>query len=309
MSSLWKGRYNNLTTEERQGVHAAIETQPPLSDPHGVLRRLRLAHKKTADAPTTAEQFSSMETFDLDNLNEVAEEYEKLSGKYREEEEIEMASKTGFVNKYASFAGDEKSLPEHVLAAELDLYVFNILCKIAVPFYFCLRHFQLFNIEKKFGFVEESYKVLSDDDRNRRGVNAPADLSLSFRQKMENPFKPPKPVPKPRKKGKKRPSALETLTELQRNCRSAIDEVKKIEIRPTDAEESVEPPSIAPICTYADVPIPEDIPDNIRQRFFDAESAFGEVLLLQEEASKQLLNVRSTFVAWYSASQEIWYVN
>lgn len=95
MASLWKKRYNNLTAEERQGIHTAIEEMPPLSDPHGVLRGLRLAHKKTADAPTTAEQSSSMETFDLDNLYQVAEEYDKLCEKYRIGNNVRWSVKLG----------------------------------------------------------------------------------------------------------------------------------------------------------------------------------------------------------------------
>lgn len=310
MSSLWSERYTNLTTKERQGVHAAVEMQPEIADPHRVLQALKLAHKQIDDVSATADGFPTMETFDLDNLDEVAKVYDELCQKCKDEEESKMASLSGLVSNSASIASDTTRSANDRLAAELDIHNFNIHSKVIVPLTSCLRQVQLFNIEKKFGFVDESYQALDNDDRKRRGEDAPAELPLTFRQKLNNPFKPAESAPKPsRKKEKKDISSLKALAELRRSYKATIKEIQSINKSISDAEDSIKPPSVAPSFTYADVPVPKDIPDHIRQRFLDAEYSFNEVLVLQEVASKQLTEVRSAFVAWYSASHEVWYVS
>lgn len=115
---------------------------------------------------------------------------------------------------------------------------------------------------------------------------------------------------KPRKKkGKKPLGALEALGELKGNCKLVIKDLQDLKKTFSDVEKRhTEPPNLEASFTYADTPVPNDIPLHIRQCFLDAEIAFLEVLCTQEEASKQLLNVRSAFVAWYSASLEVWYV-
>ena len=309
MSSLWTERYNKLTTEERQRLNAAIAAQPTISDPYSVLRVLKDAHKLMNDLGTTPDEVPPMETFDLDNLEEVAETYDELCQKYKDEEEREMANLAGLISNSASIASDTTRSAEDRLAAELDMHNLNIHSKIIVPLTSCLRQAQLFNVEKKFGFPEEDYEALSNDDKKRRGEDVPVELPLSFRQTWNNPFKPLDPASKPsKKKGKKKLSGLEVLAELQCNCNRATEDMQNIGKTIRCAAESTELPSLAPSITYADVPVPEDIPDHVRQRFSDAEFAFQEVLVLQGEASKQLLNVRSAFVAWNSASREVWYV-
>ena len=308
-SSLWTERYNKLTTEERQRLNAAIATQPIVSDPDSVLRVLKDAHKLMNDLGTTPDEVPPMETFNLDNLKEVAETYDELCQKYKDEEEREMANLAGLVSNSASIASNTTRSAEDRLAAELEVHNLNIHSKIIVPLTSCLRQVQLFNVEKKFGFPEEDYEALSNDDKKRRGEDVPAELPLSFCQTWNNPFKPLEPASKPsKKKGKKKLSGLEVLTELQYNCSRATEDMQNIGKTVRDANESTGLPSLAPSITYADVPVPEDIPDYVRQRFSDAEFAFQEVLTLQGEASKQLLNVRSAFLAWNSASREVWYV-
>ena len=275
-----------------------------------MLQALKLAHKQMNDVSATADGFPTMETFDLDNLDEVVKVYNELCQKYKDEEEYKMASLSGLVSNSASIASDTTRSAEDRLAAELDIHNFNIQSKVVVPLMSCLRQVQLFNVEKKFGFVEESYQALSNDNRKRRGEDTPAELPLTFRQKWNNPFKPAESAPKPsNKKEKKDSSSLKALAELRRSYKATIKEIQNINKSISDAEDSIKPPNVAPSFTYADVPVPEDIPDHIRQRFLDAEYSFNEVLVLQEDASKQLTDVRSAFVAWYSASHEVWYVS
>ena len=302
-------KYNTLTPQEREKLHASIAMSPTIKNPKAVMQALTLAQKQMNDEPTMADDFPPMETFDLDNLDEVAKTYDGLCKGYKDEEERGMADLAGLVSNLAVTASDANRSPEDRLAAELDMHNLNIHSKITLPLTSCLRQVQLFNIEKKFGCVEESYQALCNDDKKRRGEDVPAEMPQSFRQKWNDPFKLVEAAPKPRKKkAKKRLGVDEALVELKRNCKLAMEEMQDLKKVISDAEKPIVLPSVPASFTYADVPVPEDLPDHIRQRFFDAEFAFNEVVVLQEKASQQLLKVRGVFVAWYSTNDEAWYV-
>ena len=306
MTSIWSENFNNLTPEEYQRMQASMKMQPPISNPS---EALKLAHKQMIDDAGTADQFPSIDTFDLDNLDEVAKTYDHLSKMYKDKEEHEMADLAGLIGDLAVTASDAKRPSEDRLRAELDMQILNIHSKITVPLKSCLRQVQLFNIEKRFGFVEESYQALRNDDEKQHGEDVPAELPLSFRQKLNNPFKPTEPTLKSsKKKQKKKLSGVKALTELQRNCKLAMEEMQELKKTISDAEKPIELPSMPASFTYQNVPVPEDIPDHIRQRFFDGDFAHEEVLVLQEKAHKELLRVRSAFAAWYHAGDEVWYV-
>ena len=308
VSALWKEKYNNLTTEERKEVHKAIKRSPMISDPRTVVQALNLANK-TEHVLIRANGVLPSETFDLANLDQVAEEYNKLCNKYKLRDENVMATLAKNISKSASIASDTTHSTENRLAAELDLLDLNIASKITVPLISCLRQVQLFNIEKKFGFVQESYEYLRMEDRRKPGEDVPAELPLTFCQRLNEPFKPKEPAPKPhQKKGEKKLSGLEALAQLQRNLKLASEEIQDLKAT-NETQDSEELPCVTPAFTYADVPIPEDIPDHVRQRFSDAEFALEQMAVLIEEASEQQIKVHSALLAWNSASQEVWYVH
>ena len=301
MKSIWMEPYNNLTPEERQSAHAAMETQPT--------EALKLAHKQMSDNVATADQSQSMDTFDLGNLDKVAKTYDHLSKMYKDKEENEMADLAGLVGDLAVTASDANRSSEDRLKAELDTQILNIHSKITVPLNSCLRQVQLFNIEKKFGLVEECYQAVRNDDEKQHGEDVPVELPLSFREKLNNPFMPTEPTLKSsKKKPKKKLSGMEALTELQRNCKLAMEEMQELKKTISSAEKPIELPSLPASFTYHNVPVPEDIPNHVRQRFFDGDFAHEEVLGLQEKAHEQLLRVRSAFATWFNAGDEVWYV-
>lgn len=310
MSSYWKEKYNNLTPQDLKKLHAAIDAQPTVSEPKGVIGALKLAYKQMNDVPAIVDPFPPIENFDLGDLDQVARNYEGLCKLYQDDEERGIASLAEHIGDLAVTASDETRSPDDRLAAELDIQNLNIHSKLTVPLNSCLRQVQLFNVEKRFGFVEESYQKLCNDDRKSRGEDISAETRMSFRQKWDNPFNLPESALKPRKKKEKKAlGGMEALVKLQRNCKLAIDSMKELKETTSDEEKTIELSSVLASSTYADVPIPEDIPEHIRQRFLDAELAFQEVLTLQEEASKLLLRIRGAFVAWYSSGHEIWYVH
>ena len=299
-------------------MRAAIASQPTIADPLSVLRTLRRAHESMGDVSTAvtagmAGQFAAMESFDLGNLDEVAEEYEELCLEYRDEEERKMGDVNEGVGRCALIVRDKARSVGDRLGAKLDVHNLTVHGMVMEPLICCLRQVQLFNVEKRFGCVEEGYLALEFDERT--GASLPP---LSYRQKWNDPFRPAmsftsKPrteekMKKKKKKKKKKMGALKALTTMQSNWELAVKEMQEIKESLGDLEEPVAIPKPPLDFTYADVPVPHDIPDEIRQRFFDAEFAYEQVLALQEEASERLLNVRSAFVAWYTASQEVWYV-
>ena len=308
--SFWRENYQKLKPEERQKWQSFIDIQETIPDLEGMKRALRLAHKQMSDISATADQFPPMATFDLGNLKKVAKVHDEHCRKYKDEEERGMADLAERVGDLAVTASDVKLSSDDRLAAELDIHNLNIHSKIIVPLTSCLRQIQLFNIDKKFGCVEESYQVLDYNDRKGRGEDVPTELPLSFRQKWNNPSKLMESASKPSKKeNKKKLGFDDALAKFQRNVQLMTEDFQRLKKAVSDAEKPIELPSPPSSFTYAGVPVPDDIPDHIRQRFFDAAFALQEVLVLLEEAYEQRRHVQVTLTTWYAASHEAWYVH
>ena len=301
----WKAKNNSLPTEEREKVHTAIKESPLILDPQA----LHLVDKQLEDLLPTADKVPWKKTFDLADLDQVAEEYDKLCQNYERRAEGQMATLAKTISKSASFASDSAFSTEDRLAAELDVLNLKIDSKITVPLFSCLRQVQLFNVEKSFGFHRESYQTLIIEDSRKQGEDVPAKLPPSFRQMLNDPFKPTELAPEPRqKKGEKKLSGLEALAQLQRNLKLASEEIKDLKAT-NDKQDFENLPYVPPTFTYAGVPIPEEIPDHVRQYFWDADFALKQIDVLIDEASEQRLKAHSTLQAWNSASQDIWYVH
>ncbi len=306
MFDIWTEKFSKLTPEEHQSLYTALEKQPEILEP---TQALKLAHEQMSDDPTTAEQFESRDCFDLGNLDEVAKTYDEVCQMYKDREEDEMANLAGLVGELAVTASDENRSSDTRLAAELDLQVLNIYSKITVPLNSCLRQVQHFNVEKRFGCEEESYRAIQNDDAKQWGENVPAELPPSYLQRLNDPFKPTEPTSKSsKKKQKKKLRAAKALVELQRNCKLAMEEMQELKKTISRAEKPIELPSMPASFTYRNVPVPKDIPDHIRQRFFDGDFAHQEVLVLRKEAQEQLLHVRRALSVWSLTSHEVWYV-
>ena len=305
----WREKYNNLTPEQLEIVHGVVDVKKLVSDPDAATRALKLACTQMNDAPATADPFPPIEDWDLSGLDEVAKKYDANCGLYQDDEERNIATLADLIGNLAVTARDLERSPEDRLAAELEIQTLSFYSKVMVPLNSCFRQVQLFNIEKRFGFVEESYQAVGNDDRRWRREAVPAETQLSYRQKWNSPFNLTESAPKPRKKNEKKAlGGIAALEKLQRNCKLAFEGMKVLKETTNDAEKPIELPNMPASFTYADVTIPKDIPNHVRQRFFDAELAYQEVMNLQDEASTLRLRVRVTFVAWYSSGDEVWYV-
>ena len=303
VSALCKRKYNNLSSEEREKVQTALEMLPTTLDPRSVLESLNLAEDQIKVVLSSDGAVIVKETFDLADLNKAIEQYDKLCQRYKLNGERQMAAIAQGISKLTSIASNTMRSTETRLSAKLDTLTLRIDSKITAPLNSCLRQIQLFNVEKRFGFVEESYQAIKQEDERKPGEDVPAKPRPSFRQALNDPWEPTEPAPETRqKKGEKKLSGLEALTQLQRNLKLASEDIQNLmdTNNTQDFEETF---------TYADVPIPEKIPDYVRQRFLDAECALQESEVLIEEASEQLLKVRSALLAWNGASHQTWYVH
>ena len=305
-----------MTHAQKRELQAAVDTQPAYSKSQAITRALQLAHKQVTGAPAIDKQSQPTTAFNLDNPDEVAEMYDRICSGYKAEEESMMAKLTGVVGDLAVTASDPERSCTDRLAAELDINVWNIHSKLNVPLSSMIRQAQLFNIEKRFGFMEENYQALANDDKKCSGEDIPVKLPSSFQQKWNNPSKLVESASKPRKKkAKKRLAGFEAVDQIQRNIKLAIEKFQELKETISNAEKPVKLPDLPASFTYAGVLVPRDIPDDIRQRHFDAEFAYGHVLGfeeymgLQDEASQQIIQVREMLNIWANVSHEVWYVH
>ena len=343
-----KERRINFTAAKAQKLNAFKMSQPTVSVPVLVTQALELALKQMNDVPATADHFPPMETFNLENLGAVAEAYDELCKIYEGIEEHEMAILSEFVGDLAVTASDANCSSADHWVAESAIHYLNLHLKITVPLTSCLCQIQLFNIEKKFGLLEESYQaieesfqvleesyqMLDNDDRKQHGEDVPAKLRLSFRQRWSSPLNLTEPMSnldkksKPGKKakpvkdsnqgerskpgvktGKKLSSEIEALVELLPNCKLAIEAMQDLKETISNAEKPVELPSLPASFRCGEVPFPKKTPAHIRQRLLDREFAIQEFAALTGKALGLLCRVRNVFAAWCSVSHEAWYVH
>ena len=306
MPPWWNKKYNDLTSEVREKVQGAIEILSLMSDPHKVLKTLDLT-KDQIDIvlATGGDRLLVKETFDLADLDEVAKGYDKHCQQYKLKGENQMATLAINISSFASIASDTTRSTETRLAAKLDVLNLNIDSKITVPLISCLRQVQLFNMEKRFGFVEESYQALRIEDERKLGEDVPTEMPLSCRQMLNDLFKPTEPAPGPgQKKEEKKLSGLEALAQLQDNLKLASEEIQDLKAT-NDTQDFEEVPCKM---TYVGVPIPQPIPDHVHRRFLDADFGLEQMGVIMREAYKQLNKVRGALRAW-SRSHQTWYVH
>ena len=311
-----KEQYKKPTHPQKQELQAAIDRQPAISKPQAIKRALQLAHKQVTDVPAIDDHLQPTTTFNLDDLDEVAEAYDRVCSGFKAEEERITAGLTGIVGDLAVTASDPDRSCTDRLAAKLDINVWNIHGKLNVPLSSMIYQTQLFNIEKRFGCVEEDYQALVNGDKKCSGEDVPAKLPLSFRQKWNNPSKLVESASKPRKKKtKKRLAGIEAVDQIQRNIKLAIEEFQELKETIRNAEKPIKLPDLPASFTFAGIPVPRDIPDDIRQLYFDVEfvydvvMGFEEAMGLQNEASEQLSKVREMLKTWFNAGHEVWYVH
>ncbi|CAF9914578.1 hypothetical protein IMSHALPRED_001949 [Imshaugia aleurites] len=279
------------------------------------------------------DHFSPMETFDLDNLVKVAEEYDKLCRVIKDRGEHEIAETCELVGGVVISSRDPHRSSADNLFAKLGTVSLNVHSKITIALISYLRHGQLFKIEKRFGFVEESYFTLDNDDRKQRGHDVLAKLPPSFRQIWNNQFIPDlgeaasKPdeeseLRKTSNQGKKskqgreskpgkKPesnavSEIEGLVKLQFNCKLAVKGLQDLSKTISNAKKPVDLPSLPTGFRYANVPVREDVPDEIRERILDQEFAMKEIPVLQGKVSTLLYQIHHVFAAWYGAGDAAW---
>ena len=167
----------------------------------------------------------------------------------------------------------------------------------------CIRPVQLFNVEKKFGFVEEQYASVILDDTDDPRLPAPVVPPLTLRQMMDNPEDLlPKQEKRHREAKKLRGSELTRL--FQRNCKEMIEMARSNKEAINDKPAGTPSPPLK--FEYAHAEVPANIPTRIRQRLFDLEFISVNVGGLVPVVDKQRSYVRTVIQYWFSTSPEAW---
>lgn len=304
-----------LLSEGRVDPQSLLDAQNEIPNLEGAKQALILAYKRMKNTPVLVYLFSPLDTFDMGNLEEVEETYDTLWKMSEDDNECLLAKAAERIRNFTVTASDVKQSSEDRLRAKLDIHKFDIHGTITAPLSSCLRQMQLFNMNKKFGFLEEALRALHHGDKKRHGGDVCEELQLSFRQKLNNPFK----LMESASEESKKKSSLDdgpvnfqslddALDTFRGNLQTTTEEFFTLRKTVSDAERPTKPPSPPSSFKYKGVPVPEGIPDHIHQCLFDAAFLMKEVVVLQKEASEQYHNAQRTLAAWYHASQEIWYV-
>ena len=300
-------------SERRQKGQSLFDAQEGILDLDGVKQALKIAYKRIKSTPVAAYLFPPMDTFDMDILEKVEEAYDILCKLFEHDKEAQIVKLSERVWNLAVTASDVNQSSDDRLTAKLDVLNLNIQRKITIPLSSSYHQIQMFNMDKKFGFMEEGLRAVDHDYKQRRGEDVGRKVQLSFRQSLNNPFKLMESASEESQKKEGSNDALvnlqssdDALVDLQRNVQAATEELLILKKTVNDAEKPIELPSPPSSFKYKGVPVPEDIPDHVHQSFFDAKFALREVVVLQKEASKQLRDVQCTLATWYDTSKEVW---
>ena len=306
----WDEHFDSLPSKEREENQRTLQTLDNKSDPSKVLETLNITQEQIKSMKAAIDERQPKRPFDLAILNKVAQEYLNHCWKYKLRGASQMTTLAKTIDEFTVIASDTTRPTEKRVAAGLDvLLILSIHSKITIPLTSCLRQVQLFKMEKRFASIEESYQALKTEDERIPEEDVPAESLLSFCQALNNSFKPTEPAPKPgKKKGKKKLRDLEAHAQLQNNLRLASEEIQDLKAT-NDTQDFEELPRATPVLTYASVPIPQGIPDHVRQRFLDADFALRQFMDVFKEASRTRLNVCSLLSALKTANQEVWYVH
>lgn len=177
-----------------------------------------------------------------------------------------------------------------------------------------LRQAQLFNIEKRFGSVEEHYLALENDDAKRAGNPHLDDYELlSVRQERNNP-KQAEEVLKvvelikakpPAIKAQQKQSLAKALAQHKRLIKAATREIAAIKETDPTAETNM-PPQLPSNLELDGVTVPSGVSDEFRRCIFDLQYLRNETEDLNKQLLEQHGNVRSVMMHWMESWRAVW---
>lgn len=172
-----------------------------------------------------------------------------------------------------------------------------------------LCHMQIFNAEKRFGFVDEQYLEIKRQQAARHGKVFD---SKPFRVNMAVPkFYQPRKARKPnRKESEKQQRQKKTgigpaLTDFEQHWKATVKDVQAVFQGVNDKPAKL-PTSPPENLTFYSLKLPEGLPQHIRQAIQDLEFLLHEIYPMREGISKQRDNVRDNLMAWLACDSEAW---
>ena len=204
----------------------------------------------------------------------------------------------------------------------------------------CIRPLQLFNVEKRFGFVEESFAVVDTINQSEPGISE-RELPMSFRQMFNDPasaavkvvsrlplkqkgevqgkIKGKKDDKSATKEKKKVPSLIkEKRQELEAVIARVTDAValykqsceeatKMVENASNDIKNKrVRLPKLPKRFQYMGADVPVDIPKEIRRSLFDLDFLEKDIIEQLTLVSAQYSKATSVIGYWFNTSPEAW---
>ena len=179
--------------------------------------------------------------------------------------------------------------------------------KIATYVHCYLRQTQVFNVEKRFGMVEEACCTLQNQDWELEGrpyvheINGKAPTSLRAIWDMPT-MHCAKKATKPKASHFK---AAKAAKEIQRHVKVVLNEAQTANQIATKAAEIKIPKAPLKLVHYG-ANISASMPEDIRQRLFDLEFLYEEIMQYNDSVFWKRDLIRSTFQMWISASRECW---
>ena len=269
-----------------------------------VTNQLRYCYQHKDDDPGSSYAFGPFTDFDLNLLEEAADEFYRYCDKYVDQEAEYKAFAVNRIRGLHDNLFNKTSTAHEQNAAKMA--ALHSRCMLENAQFLCsLRLSQLFNVEKRFSFEQESYSAIMNEDEKRAGRLRDEEVPLSLRQKWNDPENLVEHQPKPsRKQEKKRHGLVEVATLLKRNCASALKEVRAIENLASDKE--VQLPNLPTDLLFSNVPVPANVPKKIRQRLFDLDFVYQQIEDSIEDLTLQHDHVGATIMFWSNSGDGVW---
>ena len=176
-----------------------------------------------------------------------------------------------------------------------------------------IRPLQLFIVEKRFGFLEETLAMIMFEHATEPGFVSPKKPSMTLRQIFDSPefllpdsdaIKAKQDRDRERQQRRKESDWLELLVTFKKNYKEMVEliEAQKGAIDDKPAQIKLSTMTFG----YVDVEIPHNIPRKIRRRLCDFSFVSEDMENLAPVVSELRDRARSRLMYWFSTNREAW---
>lgn len=259
-----------------------------------------------------AEAFEEVTTFDLSYLEKIEERYEDAWRKYDCQEDAhkneivqnEMNEDNHIAYEVAGISASER--PERVLHSSM----YSQLCFNNRSIAGFLRQLRLFLVEKRWGFVEESFGSIISHQLKEPGPPWLKEQPMSLRQMFGDPEKLVEIEKKA--KAKKHPTQPKLKRFNAPDAITAIREIFKEMVQwlraelATMSDKPTQIPSLPKTFECDGLEFANSLPRYIRQMIFDLAYLFEQIVDLDGIVKAQVEHVKNILSVWFRTGKEAW---